>query len=223
MGQALTVFLILLALALTGLVIALWLRLRQATQREALQALAARRGWGLTFVGQRLGRPSVLRLIPRAGVGWTVTVHGEENDVPMFRAAPQSTDFEADEPKWDDGLLIIGPAAEPDVTPAEVSGGRLQLTRLIGEELAGYGEELRAYSAPKGLTVLASADPGLRADLGDLARLYADWTKHTSGPEGFPILVLGKEGLRIKLRHGTRRADRMETFIDFALDAARIL
>jgi len=226
MGQAVTAFLVVLALALAVAVIALWLRLRQAVQREALQALAARRGWGLTFVGQRLGQPSVLRLSPRAGVSWTVTVRGEETGVALLQSAPQSTEFVADEPRWDDGLLIVAPPwppEEPGTEQPDLPGSRAQLARLIGDELAGYSEVLRAYPSPPGLTILASADPAHRADLGDLAKAYAGWGMKAAGPDGFPILVLGKEGLRVRLRHGTRRADHMEGFIDFALDLSRIL
>lgn len=223
-----TAFLILIALGLAVAVLALWLRLRQATQREALQALAARRGWGLSITGQRLGRPSFLRISPRAGHTWQVSVRGEAGEGLRLKNPPQSTEFAAVEPQWADGLLVIAPLLpEPGdaAALAEIGtpDGQALLARLMGEDMAGHAAVLRHYPSAEALTVLASADPAHRIDRSDLAKLFSAWQGSAKGAEAFPIMILSNDGFRLRLRLGIVRADRMESFIDLALDLIRIL
>jgi hypothetical protein len=202
---------------------------RRTVQREAFQALAARRGWSLTVSDQKLGRPGVLRLTSRAGLGWTAQTRRQAAG-PQGSPAQQTTEFDADEPRWNDGLMIVGPSA-PDPAPdggsplaaLGTAEGLRWLARFMGEDVAKYGSVLTAYPAHPALTVLSTADPALRIDFGDLAKLLAAWDQPVRGDRGHPILILGPDGMRLRLRHGMARADHMERFIDLALDIGRIL
>jgi hypothetical protein len=227
MSRVLTVLLIVLALALAVAVVALWLRLREATRREALQALAARRGWGLTIAEGKLGRPAVLRLQPRGGSGWQLTARrgAGAGEGSAFRDQGGTTEYHSEEPDWPDGLLILGPPLPPDAgSPPALDSpeGRPLLARLVGADLAAHAPALRLWPGPAAFAVIATADPAHRADLGDLAKIYAALPPMTD-PALFPVLVLGADGLRLRLRRDIRRADRMEGFIDLAQDLGRLL
>lgn len=199
----------------------------QSTQREAFQALAARRGWSLNISEQKLGRPAVLRLTSRSGNGWTAQARRQSGGAPG-QAQHLTTEFEAEEPRWPDGLLVIGPALPDDRAqmldhPLDSAEGRRLLTRLMGEDVAKFGAVLHPYPTKTQLTVLATADPGYRVDFGDVAKSIDAWQPQVGGEKGQPILILGPDGMRLRLRHGTARADKMEAFIDLALDLGRIL
>jgi len=225
MFGALTALLVLIALGLAVAVVALWLRLRQATQREALQALAARRGWGLSITGQRLGRPSVLRLSPRAGHTWLVTVRGEPVDGLQLRQPPQSTEFTAEEPQWADGLLVIAPLLQDSAALSRLDSpeGQALLARMLGDDMVGYAAVLRHYPGAEPITVLASADPAHRIDRGDIGKMFATWAAQAPQSDAMAVMILGSDGFRLRLRTGIARADRMEAYIDLALDLVRIL
>lgn len=226
MSTILTILVVAVFLALAGGVGYLWLRLNETSRREALQALAARRGWALTIVEERLGRPGVLRIAPRGGSGWTVeTRRSATPSEPQHRKA-QVTEFLAPEPHWADGLLILGPALPEGHDAAALAQGmdtpegRRLIAAMAGPGFAGYAPVLRLWPAPPAITVLASSEPVPRFDLGDLAKLHAGWA---GDAHGGPVIVLGRDGLRVHMATGLNRADRMEHFIDFALEAARIL
>lgn len=220
-----TAFLILIALGLAVAVLALWLRLRQATQREALQALAARRGWGLSITGQRLGRPSFLRISPRAGHTWQVSVRGEAGEGLRLKNPPQSTEFAAVEPQWADGLLVIAPLLQDSAVLSHLDSpeGQALLARMLGDDMAGYAAVLRHYPGAEPITVLASADPAHRIDRGDVGKMFAAWNAQAPQSDTMAVMILGSDGFRLRLRTGIARADRMEAFIDLALDLVRIL
>lgn len=226
MSTVLTVLVVGVFLALAGGIGYLWLRLHETSRREALQALAARRGWALTISEEKLGRPGVLRLMPRGGPTWTVETRNTP-DAPAqpIRPAAQTTEFLTDEPRWEDGLIVIaGPLS--GVTPAAADGsldndaGRTLVRQLLGPAPAGYAAHLRPWPGPDSATVLATAAPTPRIDLSDMGKHMASWTGDPRTP---PVIVLGPDGLRLHLPVGLRRADQMERFIDFALETARIL
>lgn len=218
-------------LALAAGVGVLWYRQLQTARLEALQALAARRGWALVMSERTLGRPGVLRLSPRGGHAWTVETRRAAAGTQGRAAEMQRTEFAAEDPRWTEGLLIIGPALPPDAQ--EIVPGRTGsldtpeiarlLARLLGEDLSRYGAVLRPFPAPPGISVFATSDPTHRVMLADFAKLHASWVPLAKGEAGRPVILLGPDGLRVRLRHGIRRADRMEAFIDFSLDVARVL
>ena len=230
MSSGLTTILLLVLAAGAGAGFVFWLHHRTTAEREAFQALAARRGWSLTISEQKLGRPASLRLTARSGSGWQAEARRLTHDV---SGAPitLTTEFTAEEPHWSDGMLLIGPPIPPDKadlarsvleTPGSSAALSL-LSQLFGEDPTIDMSTLRLYPGPVEFTVLATADPAHRVDLGDLAQAVSDWTPLQPGDKGQPVVILGPDGLRVRLRHGTRRADQMESLIDFSLGIARIL
>ncbi len=106
---------------------------------------------------------------------------------------------------------------------ADTAEGQRFLARFLGDDVAKYSAVLVHYPTEAGVTVFASADPTHHFDFGDIAKVILPWDGHISGDKGRPILTVGPEGMRLRLRHGTRRADPMERFIDLALDLGRVL
>jgi hypothetical protein len=191
---------VLLALAFAGAVtgaVHLWRRQLVAGRREDLQALAARRGWSLTVTGERLGRAGTLRLTPRGGHPWAAEAR------PGAGRAAGTTSYDAEEPRWAEGTLVV--AAAP------------------AEELGRLGADLGPIPWKGGLTVLADADPTRRVDLGDVARVLGRWQPVAQGGRGAPVMILSPAGLRLSLRHPVARADHMERFVDLAHKLSRII
>jgi hypothetical protein len=218
-----TVLTILLLVPLAaGTAAAAWavLQRRRIARDEAFQALAARRGWSLTISDQKLGRPPSLRLAARSGPGWiaraTRAGHGDSHSVQA------GTEFEIDEPRWPDGLFVIGPAPvpAPDAAALQTPEGQRALARTLGDDVAKYAAVLRHAPLDGGLALYATADLPPRFDIPAIGRRMSEW-KGTGSSR--PILILGPEGMRLRLRHDTTRADRMEGFIDLALDLARTI
>lgn len=226
MATFLTILVVFAFLVLSAGVGYLWLKLNETARREALQALAARRGWALTISEEKLGRPGVLRLMPRGGPTWTVETRRLGSALEQATPKAQATEFVTDEPRWPDGVLLIGPPvpadmpAPPPATPLDSEAGRSLIHAVLGPSFTGYAPVLSLWPAPATISVFASQEPVPRFDLGDLAKLHAGY-----GGEGRaqPVILFGREGLRVHLPCGLRRADQMERFIDFALEAGRIL
>jgi hypothetical protein len=204
-----------LAAAVTG---AGWVALarRRTARDEAFQALAARRGWSLTISDQKLGRPPSLRLAARSGPGWTArATRAGRGDARPIQAG---TEFAVDEPRWTDGLFVIGPA--PDTASLQSAEGQRALSRALGDDVAKYAAVLRHAPLDDGFALYATADLPPRFDIPATVRRLAAWEGTQASR---PILILGPEGMRLRLRQDTTRADRMERFIDLALDLARTL
>ncbi len=207
-----------------------WQRRREVRKHEDFQALAARRGWSLTQNEQTLGRPAILRLTARSGPGWQAEARLSNT---AGEAGPQRriTEWRCEEPRWRDGTLIIGPAiaggdtaiAAQVLTRLDGPQGRRAIQRLTGGRLGFEAEGLRPVEGPELLTVLATTNPHRRVDLADLGKLFAGWKPARQGDEGQPILILSPGGMRLRLRHDIRDADRMEAFIDLALATVRTL
>jgi hypothetical protein len=193
---------------------------RRVTRDEAYQALAARRGWSLTISNQQLGRPPSLRLAARSGPGWTArATRAGRGDA---RPVQAGTEFDIDEPRWTDGLFVIGPAPTPlpDTQALRSPDGQRALARAFGDDVAKYAAVLRHAPLDGGLALYATADLPPRFDIPAIGRKLSGWD---SAPASKPILILGPEGMRLRLRQDTTRADRMEAFIDLALDLARTI
>jgi hypothetical protein len=232
MPQALIPLLVLLAIGLAIAVVALWLRLSAVTRREALQALAARRGWALNLTEGKLGRPAALRLQPRGGSGWQVTARRESAPGIALRPKSEATDYEAPDPDWPDGLLVIGPTLplggglpETPTSPTTLDGpvGQAILARLLGADHVRLGPDLQPFAGPVGLVVVATTDPTHRIDLAEVGKLYLAYGEREPDPACWPAMMLGADGFSLRLRHEVKRADKMEAFIDFAQDLSRIL
>jgi hypothetical protein len=109
------------------------------------------------MTGERLGRAGTLRLAPRGGLPWTAGVRPKSG-----RARGFLTEYEASEPRWATGTLVLiaaRPDAPLDGDPAAASVGRDRALRdLLGAELARLSGTLCRIEAPEGLTALAVGD-----------------------------------------------------------------
>lgn len=83
--------------------------------------------------------------------------------------------------------------------------------------------QLRPFPSPAGLTVQATVDPVHRFDLDALAKVMENWNPHTQSSDALPVIQIGSDGFRLQVSHGMRRADEMESFIDFALAVIRVI
>lgn len=237
-GPIVAIILLLCVLAAAGVWV--WLKQQQVIQREAFQALAARRGWSLTISEQKLGRPTILRLTARAGTGWHSESRldvGDEHGQPGYL----TTEFAAQDPHWPEGCLVLTPAVTPAGTPAvtppavtppgptppgPLPQGRSNLSLQARVTLAvpsGIAAQLRGFPAPPGLTVQATIDPVHRFDLDALAKVIAAWQPQQHSSDGQPVILISPDGFRVRLSHGMPRADKMEHFIDFALELIRVI
>lgn len=221
-GTTIASILLLCALCATGLT--LWLKQQQILQREAFQALAARRGWSLTVSEQKLGRPAILRLTSRSGSGWYSESRLDSGDKQGTRNS-LSTLFAAAEPHWPEGCLVLTTDLPEGATGPQPVGRSLQnLAHRISMAVpVGLQAQLRGFPAPAGLSVRATVDPVHRFDLDALAKVIDAWDpqSHTRATE--PVIQIGPEGFRVQVNHGMRRADQMEIFIDYALAVVRVL
>lgn len=227
--------LILGAILLAGAAFAaalLWRRRSRQRALEAFQSLAARRGWSLMMSGQALGRPAITRLSARSGSSWQVETRLHE---PANHSGPPilTTDYTAQEPNWPDGVLLLGPSLPPAVAaqardsvdlPNSAIGQRL-LRQMVGDDMAdsftAQHGRLALFDALPGLTVLASADPTRRVDLRDMAATLAEWRALRPLEKAPPVVILGPDGLCIRLPHGPAPAERMEWLVDLAHDLSR--
>lgn len=222
-----TVLVVLLVLLVVAAAVLAFLKQREAAQKEAFEALAARRKWALNITEQSLGRPAILRLSARSGPGWVALARRSQG---VGDSGPHArlTDFTGQEPRWTEGYLIVGPAPQTPSDDSESTGNAEKLTprmlsNLVGDGMGADMNGMRLIEAPEGLTVMATADPRLRVDLKDLAKVLQSYDPQVTGPQGHPVMMLGPEGLRVRLRHSVKRADRMEAFVDLALTLTRTL
>lgn len=217
---------------LIGLAVGLlfWFRRVDAARIEEFQALAARRGWALNVKEQRLGRPAVMRLSPRAGGTWLLEtrLHGSNS---VGSGELQYTEFNITTPFWLEGTMVIGPQI-PDDTAAlsnfiadKMDGpmGERLLGQIIGEHSAADAAGLSLHDGPDTLTILANTRPGLRFDLVAVARCMASWNQQSDDIKDHPIVIVNRDGLNVRLRQAIGRADKMEEFIDMSLELARIM
>jgi hypothetical protein len=188
-----------------------WRRQFEAGRLEDLRALAARRGWSLNVTGERLGRSGTLRLASRGGHPWVLEV-GRSQDRP--EAAP-ATIYASPEPRWAGGTLVLHGATLTE-------GATAAPAWLLGAE-ASRLPPLSLLPSPEGVTLAADADPQARLDLSDIGIVLGAWPRIQGGERGAPVLVLGPQGLRLGLRQPLRRADRIERFVDLALELSRVI
>lgn len=202
----------------------------QARSREAFQTMAARRGWSLTISDEKLGRPAVLRLSSRGGMGWQVEVRQRTSSKRASGRRLAATEFHTDEKSCPEGMVTIGPPIPRAV--AQAAGvllgdlERLQstaLARFMGEDLARQVSALRPLPGPDTISVFASADDqAARLDLEAVADAVSAWYERIGRVQGLqPLIMLGPDGLRVRLPAALHRADRMEAFVDMSLAIAR--
>lgn len=226
MTAVLTILVVAAFAVLAGGVVYLWLRLAQATRREGLQALAARRGWALNISTEYLGRPGMLRLSPRGGPAWSVETRALSSLIESASSRAKATEYLAGEPHWDEGTLVITPPLPATLTPTaggqalDSDVGREWLAARLGKGFAHTAPGLAAWPAPDGIGLLCTQDPLPRFDPPAIARAIDTlWPRR----EPRPVMVFSPEGLRLHLPEGLHRAEQMEKFIDLAHELARLL
>lgn len=202
LSTLITILVALAAAAATGAVVLAWQRQGQTRQRDALQAMAARRGWSLTWTAGDFGRAPQLRLQPRGGLPWTLDVRDGR------------IDYAADEPSWAEGRLIATAADSLAVVRSS-----------FGRDVAGdrAGRALTATTLPdRSETVLieADADPARRVVLTDLAHALRRGADALAAST--PAVALGPGGFRVEAPVAPTDADRIETFVDHAQELARL-
>ncbi|MCC5975179.1 MAG: hypothetical protein JJT81_14155 [Rubellimicrobium sp.] len=226
-GATLGIMLVLLAMAAAG-----WYAIGtlQARSREAFQTMAARRGWALTISDEKLGRPAVLRLSARGGMGWQVEVRQRTSSRRGPRKSLEATEFHTDEKTCPEGMVAIGPPIPRAMMQAAgVLLGDLErlqstaLARFMGEDLARQVTALRPCPGPDNLSVFASSeDLVARLDLAAISEAIVAWHERIGRTQGLQTLILlGPDGLRIRLPAAVHRADRMEAFVDLCLAVAK--
>jgi hypothetical protein len=229
-GTTIASILLLCAFAAAGFW--LWLKQQQILQREAFQALAARRGWSLTISEQKLGRPAILRLTARSGRGWHCESRLDPgHDPAQHQGKPgyHTTEFTAEEPRWPDGCLVLTPErAKPALAPLPAQSATMRSDASVETRInlaipPGIAAQLRLFDAPPGMAAKASTDPVHRFDLEALTKVMVAWEPQQRKSDGEPVILISPEGFRVRLSHGMHRADQMEPFIDFALELIRVI
>jgi len=225
----------LIVLALVGLAgpaLLIWLWRDQKRRQAALRAMAARRGWQIAITLSQFGAPerAVLRPQAQSQNPWDLTSRRQHNDGGGISEIA-STDYTRPDPRWPEGLLVIGPPLPPEAAAmagtmlAMMQGpmGEAVLAKLIGPGLAHQASHLHLLPEVAGATAFASHDPANRADPARIAAGLATWQSLKSGETGRPILILGPDGMRLRLRHQLKTPAEIEAFIDFGATLADVL
>ncbi|MDP3959276.1 MAG: hypothetical protein Q8Q26_04240 [Pseudorhodobacter sp.] len=225
--------LIVLALAgLAGPALLIWLWRDQKRRQAALRDMAARRGWRIAITLSQFGAPERTVLRPQAQTQgpWELTSQRRHNDGAGVSEIA-ATDYSRPEPSWPEGLLVIGPPLPPEAAAmagtmlAMMQGpmGEAVLAKLVGPGLALQASHLRLLPEVAGATAFASHDPANRADPARIAAQLATWQNLKPGEIGRPILILGPDGMRLRLRHQLKTPAAIEAFIDLGATLADVL
>ncbi|MDP2740715.1 MAG: hypothetical protein Q8O82_18880 [Pseudorhodobacter sp.] len=219
-----TAVIILAFAAVSGPALLLLLWRDQMRRRAALHAMAQRRGWQIEIRLSQFGAPERTRLVPlpeSAAAPWEMTLRRQHNNGEGI-AEVASTDYIRPDPRWLDGLLVLGPPLPPEAAAmAGMMLGMMQgpmgaalLGKLVGPGLAAQATGLRPLAPVAGATAFASRDPAGRADPAQIAALLSEWKSLKPGEAGRPILILGPDGMRLRLRHLLKKPEEIEAFID---------
>lgn len=218
---------VLLILAVVAFAVAFYFLLHRADRRdaEALAALAAQRGWSIERRMATLGKGYHVAVKPLDGAGWSCLVARYIN---VRRGGTvRAAAFEDPAIRLPAGLVVIGPGlpeAERRAAAAllgSLGGGleRMMAVKVLGEELAAQAPDLRLVEAPglPNASTFATQEAPAAAIAAACAPLLDSWRKAHPKPEAFPILILGADGLRIRLRTDASTAPMLRAFLDLAL------
>lgn len=197
--------------------------------REALDRLAARRGWRIERQGRRSGRGrrSAARIVitPAGGSDddapagdWRLEVvrpyhergaHGGQNT--------GDTLFHAPAPRYDGGLIAV---AAP--TPSLIAGNATRrlladLEVMLGGDAKDRISALAPCPAPEGsnVTVLADTGPAPGFDLNAIARIIGRW-EPTYWLTPAPVVALDAQGLRLFVGGGLESPEAISAFLRMA-------
>ncbi len=217
----------LLILALLAFAVAFHLLLRRPERRDAeeLAALGAQRGWIIERQMAVGGKGYRVAVTPQDGAGWSCRVTRYIN---VARGGTvRSTVFEDPAIRLSTGLVVIGPGlpdAERKAAAAllgPLGGGleRMLAVKMLGEELATLAPDLSVVDVASlpGATVFATGDTPAATIAAACAPLLNAWRRAHPKIEAAPILVLGPDGLRLRLRTDASSAPMLGAFLDLAL------
>jgi hypothetical protein len=207
---------------------------------EALQRLAGKRGWtikrkmaGVDGVGGDIGqsgRGYRIEVRPTDGSGWSCEVTRYQN---IGRGGyVQKTEFVDPTASPFDGMVVIGPAIpEKEAEAAAMMFGQLEgklsqmlLSTMLGDAAeSAVNLELVKNAGIPGATVFATPDAPVDRIGAAYAPLLESWLRTHRDEKEFPILVAGRDKLRIRLRTDAQSPDRLETFLDHTLAAQKVL
>jgi hypothetical protein len=205
-----------------GLAFVFWLFRLQRARRQAICDMARRQGWQASFAVAGFGRPARVRLRAADGA-WQVEVV-QPTSQSTGGNLRQVTEFIAARPTWPGGMVIVGPALPPETASfasmllASLDNplGRRLVAGLVGADLADLAVGLRPVGGAAGVTALASAELPATIDLDTIAASLRGWSQIRRGEEGFPILIVSPDGVRLRLRHAITDPDGFVSFIALA-------
>lgn len=192
---------------------------------RALTELGGRRGWDITRHQAGMGKGFRIEVQPRDAGDWSclVTRYVRANVGSSIR----TTEFTASGARLPAGMVVVGPGlatSQGKEAAAVLSsmGGTLEhllLTKMLGEDAAGYATDLRLAEGAdlEGATVFATPDAPVDAVLAGFAQPLADWRRSHRKDEDFPILIASATRLRLRLRTDATKADELKAFLGLAL------
>ncbi|WP_108661100.1 hypothetical protein [Acuticoccus kandeliae] len=214
---------------LAGIVFGLGLTfalLRQAkARRAAFDALGAARGWRITETQSTGGSARTIDVAPEADT-WSCRVT-------RFRSSDTNTQVETTELRdpataLPAGAVLIGPPIPAEaaafsamlLTSLDSPLGQKLLAGILGDA-AGLASGLVHVAKPGGaeraFTVLASGGAEAGVDFDRIEAAIAPSRDGKADPKRFPIVLLGEDGLRVRMRASAYDAETLATFIDTAL------
>lgn len=194
--------------------------------------MAARRGWSMDHKNASLGRTARTRIAPLVGADWSIEIVRTNNTRNSKSYA--TTSFSDLFAGWPGGVAVFGPpipakmAAMAEMVLGALDGpmGQKALETLIGPDAASM-TGLKFVAKPGGtarnFTMFANVNDVPDAVLDQLEKFVADWIDKHSGEKNHPIVIVGPEGLRVRLRRAIHDPAQMEQFADFSLEARDLL
>ncbi|MEZ4317597.1 MAG: hypothetical protein R3F61_08830 [Myxococcota bacterium] len=209
------------AALLMGFGALIWFFVVKPDRAEAagLAALAARTDW------------RVERHTPHGGRGYHVDIRPVSGDwrcrVTRYRNGSTTvltTELDCPSPRLGDGMIVVGPGlsqADLGAAAAALTGhGLLEtvLPMLLGDRAAARGLAPVDLDLPGASTF---ATPGLDAQavVEAWAPHLAAWRAARGADDRFPILVLGTDGLRLRVRRDLGDPDELGAFVELGLAA----
>ncbi|WP_123640255.1 hypothetical protein [Histidinibacterium lentulum] len=193
--------------------------------REALSALADRRGLRFDLVGDRRGERQQMRLSDPAGA-FSLTISPAAPSK-KGRGDGGGTVLHMQEPSFPGGLAIYSPDLHRDLPQAlsTFSGAldsnlaRRVLSRFLDADIAEGLGELQAFPPPGGITmsVLANVDPHPWFDAAAIARVVAEDPVARTGGRVQRIVILRRSGLDLRLTRAVTTPEELEAFLDAGL------
>lgn len=207
----------------------IWQNLQRArareTARDALRALAERRGLAFDLVGERRGARQQMRLSDIArGLSLTISPARPSK---KGRSDGGSTVLHLQDPAFPGGLAIYSPELHRDLPEAlaTFSGAldsglaRRALARFVDKDIADGLGELQAFPPPEGIamSVLASVDPHGWFDARAISRVIEEGPRKRNG-DGRTMVILNRSGLEVRLTLAVTTPEAVEAFLDRGLE-----